>query len=87
MALAECALCRLCSGLDRVTRVWYEDPVCVIVDCKSCRVPMVVLKRHVEVATCRESAHMIRVTKKLFPGGRIDFKKRSIPGHDHFHVR
>lgn len=82
-----CALCRLAAGRDRVTRVWYEDEVCVVVDCRTCGVPMVVVKRHVEVAGCRESAHMVRVAKRLFPGGHIDFRKRSIPGHDHFHVR
>ena len=85
--LRECPLCRLAAGRDRVSRVWYEDGFCVVVTCRSCGVPMVVLKRHTAEANCREVSRLLRVVMRLFPGRRVDFRRRSIPDHYHLHVR
>lgn len=85
--MAECELCRLCSGHDRTTTIYHEDKVCVVVECRTCRVPMAVLKRHTPEANCREVAYLLRVCMRLFPGRRVDFKRRSIPEHYHLHMR
>ena len=82
-----CELCKLGGGVDHGEKVFYEDSVCVVVLCRTCHVPMAVLKRHTSTATCREAIHLVRALQKLYPGRRIDFKMRSIPEHYHLHVR
>jgi Zn ribbon nucleic-acid-binding protein len=78
--------CPLCKA-EKLTWWYYEDSLCWIADCKTCGVPLAVLKRHTTQPTPEEVEHMVQIAKKLFPGKRIDFTMKSILGHFHFHTR
>ena len=66
--------------------MWFEDGRVVVVDCKSCHVPMVVLKRHGVCAGCADVAYMVGVAGRVFPGCGIRYEMRSIRDHCHLHV-
>ncbi|MEW6662994.1 MAG: hypothetical protein ACOY9Y_11985 [Bacillota bacterium] len=78
--------CELCQA-ERITHWHYEDDLCWIADCKICRVPMAVLKRHTPHPTPEEREHMIAKLRKLFGSGYVDEKMRKIPDHYHIHLR
>jgi hypothetical protein len=59
----------------------------VVADCGVCGAPVVVAKVHSEMPACRVVERMVRVAGRLFPGGRLDFRAKEVPGHFHFHVR
>ena len=64
----ECPLCRLARGLDRVTKVYYENDVVIACDCKThYRVPMIVLKRHTRFPTSEERSMLNKVANRRFP--------------------
>lgn len=79
--------CELCEGR-KETRRYYEDHLFWIADCKTCGVPMVVLRRH-SVTPTREEKDFMKKALLHFagPGFRIDQKRRSIPDHFHMHAR
>lgn len=83
-----CALCRI-YGSERevVTKLYYEDKVCIVVECKSCHTPMFVLKHHVAVPTHEERLHMVTLADELFPKSYKRFTMRVIKDHFHFHVQ
>lgn len=84
--------CPLCNLRPR-TKFLYEDAVCRVIICQSCRVPMVVIRRHTRNVTVQEANAMVaaltKVAKKFYKGKpwRIDRRTRSIPQHAHFHSR
>jgi len=43
---AECALCRLAADNEVLTRVYYQDDLFIITECKVCGVPMAALRAH-----------------------------------------
>lgn len=81
-----CPLCRLARGFDRVTKVYFEDEKVIVVDCKTCGVPMIVLKRHTVYPTQEEVEHLKSVALKLFPNRRFRAEPRSIKEHFHWHA-
>ena len=89
----ECKLCRLVSGLDRTTRVYYEDRDVLICDCETCMVPMAVAKNHLATLSSRDIDIIVRrlteTAKGFFKGDDfyIDYKMRAIPEHWHVHAR
>lgn len=84
--------CDLCVG-NRVTPRFYEDHLCWIALCKSCGVPMVVLRRHSTKPSREERAFMVntlsRVAGALAPGQAFMFTEDmdTIPDHWHMHAR
>ena len=84
--------CPLCER-KIIHEVFYEDKTIWITLCKSCFVPMVVLKRHTMEATDEERAHMTeelyKVGHKFYAGDSfiIDTKQRKIKDHIHWHAR
>lgn len=74
--------CPLCN-LERRTYWYYEDKIIVICDCETCKVPMVVLRRHTLTPTRKEMEHLIRVVGNEF--GVYSFRTRCSTVHDHFH--
>lgn len=84
--------CPLCN-LSRETEWFYEGPTCAVLLCRSCKVPMCVLKRHsVEprIEELLEMANAIRaVADEFFGEGNyyVDTTMRSIPEHLHYHAR
>ncbi len=79
-----CRLCELAEGNFK-TRCYYEDRTVVVVDCITCGIPIVVLKKH-SLGSMQEIAYMHGIAEKLFTGVGIRLKMRSIPDHKHFHV-
>ena len=82
--MPDCGLCHLVPE-----DMMYQDDICAIVKCKSCDVPMVVLKRHDPNGTEAEVEHMKRVLICFRRKGTqyIDEQMRSIPEHKHIHLR
>lgn len=84
--------CPLCLA-EKLTRWFEETDLYWIALCKTCGVPMVMLKRHDTVVTPTEWAHMItalrRVALEFFPHPmwKIDHDCRQIPDHWHAHAR
>lgn len=83
MPESPCPLCRR----EARTKHHFEDDVLWVVDCLTCGVPMVVLKRHVATPTDWERAYAKRIGEALFPEARFDDTPRSIPEHWHAHLR
>jgi len=84
MSESECPLCRLCQG-EVITKFYYEDEVCIVVDCKVHKVPIIVLKRHSPQPTPEEDKHMRDVAERLFPRKKFRYGGRSIKDHYHMH--
>lgn len=78
--------CPLCAREPK-TRHYYEDDVLWVVECLTCRVPMVVIKRHSPDPTPEEYEYAKRLGFRLFPERSFDDRPRSIPGHWHAHLR
>jgi protein-tyrosine phosphatase len=84
--------CELCQG-KRVMPRFYEDHACWLTLCKTCRVPMAVLRRHSTKPTAEERQFMVeslfKIGDKLAPGQawKLDLKRRTIPSHWHAHLR
>ena len=81
----DCALCQIEKNKNKVL---YEDKNFIVVECWSCKVPMLVLKEH----RIEFSAFEKRSIQRIFYGilalkGTIDYKMRQIPGHAHAHLR
>jgi len=81
--MKECDLCIL----DQKTRWYYEDDLIVICDCLSCRVPMIVLRKHTVRITPKIIYHLVDVSQRVF-GKNIELRtqQRNIPDHLHWHI-
>ncbi len=79
-------VCKLCN-LEHKSIWHYEDEYFVVCDCKKCRVPMIVLKRHDTELTPYESQRLIELLTKFAERKRVSFVRRSIPDHWHMHIR
>ena len=79
--------CPLCGRI--YTRKIYRDESSepfIIIECLSCRTPMVVFRSH------RKPSNLVmmqseRVAKTLFPSLEINLSKGVIPDHPHYHLR
>jgi len=78
--------CDLCD-LKKKTLWYYEDEYFIVCDCKKCRVPMIVLKRHDTELTPYESQRLLKLLTKFAERKRVSFVRRSIPDHWHMHIR
>ena len=78
--------CLLCKA-EHLTKWYYEDELIYICDCKTCHIPMVVLKRHGMDVTDAEMVHMRRKACEVF-GDCITFRtgQRQIKDHLHWHI-
>ena len=83
--MSNCDLCKreLC------TKFYYEDDNFWIVDCKTCNIPMIVLKAHRNFATEDEELEMKTIVRQIFHeyDYYIDNNMRAIPDHMHWHLR
>lgn len=81
----DCPLCRLYEKREIITKLHYEDDLCIVVDCSTHGVPMIVLKRHTAFPTQEELAHLKKIALKLFP--EKSFRPpQSIRDHWHWHA-
>jgi len=78
--------CELCA-LEKLTDWHYEDDVIVICDCLTCRVPMLVFRRHGEIPFVEEHHARQKVIelygKRLI---KVRMKARQITHHRHWHI-
>lgn len=58
-------MCELCN-LERKTKWYYEDDFIVICDCLTCRIPMVVLKKHTTEISSYEEAVISQKIHEIF---------------------
>lgn len=83
-----CPLCQLYLERFIYTQLHYEDETIIIVDCDTCRVPMVVLKEHRASFRPEEKKLIGKKLINLFgKEGYIDWQQRKIPYHAHCHLR
>jgi len=90
---SSCPLCRLYENREITTRFYFENDQVILVDCKTCGVPMVVLKRHTDNPSREEIKEMYWALLNKVPenqqkaGWQIENLMRSIPNHPHYHLR
>lgn len=77
--------CLLCNP-EKLTRWYFEEDKFIVMDCKACRVPMYVWREHL-LPTQEEVSMMVKHAKMHFPNRRLDFRRRAIQNHFHFHCR
>jgi len=79
--------CPFCPPIEKKTKWYYEDDKVVILDCDTCHVPMLVLKRHGEVPSPGERAELLRLCEKVF-NRKVMFRgfMRRYPSHWHEHL-
>jgi len=80
-----CELCEMIESRDYKTHLYHEDEVCVIVDCLTCGIPMMVLKHHGE-PTEEELEHLKAVSMEQFPDKVWRGYRRKIKDHWHEHL-
>ena len=84
-------LCPLCK-LEKVTYWYFENDTLVVLDCKTCHLPQVVLKRHTMEPTIEEKQEMIekltKIANSLYGKNnwRVREYQRKIKNHIHFHA-
>lgn len=84
--------CELCQ-FEEETHLYYLDDFMRIADCKVCRVPMGIIRRHTMTITKGEydrlTYHLIQAGAAKFGKGNfwIDRKQRRVRTHLHWHAR
>lgn len=86
----KCELCKLVEDISKEIdkSYYYQDDLIVIKDCRTCGIPMIVIKRHDKDPTPEELERAELVMKKLF-GEKARFRgigMRSIRQHYHEHI-
>lgn len=80
-----CPLCKLVMDKDYKTRHYFTFKDFTIVDCDTCRIPMVVFN-HCGKATVDEVRNAINIVNTLFDYDIIRKEGRKIPDHEHWHL-
>jgi len=81
----ECELCKL----ERKTKWYYEDDHIVILECKSCKIPMVVFREHgMREISATEEQQIMKIVNNIFKTDAFQFRKkqRNIATHPHWHI-
>lgn len=89
-----CPLCKIFDKLDIKTKLYYpeidkiqEEDDFVVVDCLTCKVPMVVVSDHVTEIGREQWGRILYRCKKLFGDDiKLRTRARTITDHAHFHV-
>lgn len=93
--MENCDLCNLIAG-NVITKKYYENDNWIIVDCKSCKVPMLVSKvhtsyTHLTLIDLEELFRGYKGDKWFIPVNHSDYyvdcRMRKIPEHFHCHYR
>jgi len=79
-----CELCKLVNG-KIITQKYYSNSLCVIVDCSTCKIPMVVFNEHRQ-PTENEVRKIEAVVRTIFPNYRSLRDERKIKDHWHKHI-
>jgi len=89
-----CPLCNIFTKMDIKTKIYYpdkdkvsEENDFVIVDCLSCKTPMVVISDHATEIGKEQWGRILYRCKQLFGDNiRLRTKRRTIRDHWHAHV-
>jgi len=87
MSKSKCELCRIYENREIHTKIYYEDQDWIILDCKTCHIPMIVYKEHkiLKDIPIKYIHYMINECMELF--GTIRFRtERKIKNHFHWHI-
>lgn len=79
-------MCELCN-LEKKTEWYYEDDYFIVCDCETCKVPMIVLKRHDTILFPSEKQIFYTLVNKFGQGKVLDENRRKILDHFHAHLR
>jgi len=79
-------MCELCRRELR-TKLYYEDEKWWVVDCDTCRIPMIVLKEHRAILSPAQSEELMTLAHDLFGPNWIRWEMRRIKDHFHAHVQ
>jgi len=79
-----CELCDLVAG-NIITKLYYKNETCTIVDCSTCHIPVAVLNHH-GLADEHEKRLMMNVINSLFSYESIRTTPRKILDHEHWHL-
>lgn len=82
----ECDLCKA----EKLTHRYYEDDLIWIAECKTCKCPMIVLKKHHKAFTDEEKFYIIDCIMSLFgktAPKHIDWNMKTMKDHVHCHLR
>jgi len=86
-----CDLCELVKavlrGEELETKFHYKNGICIVVHCRTCRVPMVVYRDHQANPMPVIKDHIREIGLKLFPDKRVDDSMKANPWHYHIHMR
>lgn len=79
-------MCELCN-LEKRTKWYYEDDEFIICDCETCKVPMVVSKKHTDSVTRVTEGFIYGLVKGVFKKKlRFRITPRKIFDHFHWHI-
>ena len=79
-----CELCKLVEGKIK-TKSYYRDSEFIIVDCLTCRIPMLVFKHHGQ-SDEGQRRRGLNAVDTLFEYKEIRKEPRSIFDHEHWHI-
>ena len=86
MLLDDCELCQLCKGKVS-TKLYFENERFKIVDCSTCKIPMLVYcENHGMLLSLEELKEMTSIIERLFPNSYLRFQQRRIKDHFHIHI-
>ena len=81
----ECELCRILNN-ELITKKYYEDNECIIVDCAECNQPMLIYKLHVPDVPVYKYIELSRKLQEVCGKGIISGKKAKLLSHLHIHL-
>lgn len=79
--MSKCALCEH----ELLSHTYYENDNIWIADCKKCKIPLVVIKKHVKTIPKKIKEDLVEFCKKVF-GDQIIFRWKMNSIHDHWHA-
>jgi len=79
-----CELCELCTSTV-MTKLYFKSDLMIIVDCSTCRIPMLVFRNH-GAANEDERRKARNVIDALFDYTALRTTPRKILDHEHWHI-
>lgn len=85
--VSDCPLCRIFTNKELLTKVYYLDSKgdFIILDCLSCKIPMVVIREHLTSVDKELWGRILYASRKLF-GSSIILRLKTRTIHDHWHA-
>jgi hypothetical protein len=80
--------CQFCEP-EKSEELIYEDDTLILTICKTCKDPIVIIKKHVTKLSQGEFGHVRVILEKhnLWIPNKIDYERGTSPNHWHCHVR